>query len=191
MQVGNGCVPLSKYEQFVEAHQKPPIWGFVGAIDQWFDWALIEALSQTLASQNPDAQIHLIGPLNHLPPTPLRSNVKLLPAISQDQVYARLASFSVGLIPFKSCEITDYVDPVKYYEYRAMGLPVLSSAFGEMRQRKQEECVFFFENMPQDLQQIVQAHLSEKEAFSFSQSNAWQQRFETLSETFSGAFQGL
>jgi glycosyltransferase involved in cell wall biosynthesis len=191
VQVGNGCVPLSKYEQFVEAHQKPPIWGFVGAIDQWFDWSLIEALSQTLASQNPDAQIHLIGPLNHLPPTPLRSNVKLLPAISQDQVYARLASFSVGLIPFKSCEITDYVDPVKYYEYRAMGLPVLSSAFGEMLQRQQEEGVFFFENMPQDLQQIVQAHLSEKEAFSFSQSNAWQQRFETLSETFSGACQGL
>jgi hypothetical protein len=72
-----------------------------------------------------------------------------------------------------------------------MGLPVLSSAFGEMLQRKQEEGVFFFEKMPQDLQQIVQAHLSEKEAFNFSQSNAWSQRFETLSETFSSAFQGL
>jgi hypothetical protein len=41
------------------------------------------------------------------------------------------------------------------------------------------------------LQQIVQAHSNEKEAFSFNQSNAWPQRFETLSETFSGTFQGL
>ncbi len=194
VQVGNGCVPLSQFvqlSQFVVAKHPPPIWGFVGAIDQWFDWSLVEALSQKLAKQQPEAQIHLIGPLNQLPPQPLLSNVKLLPAISQDQVYARLATFSVGLIPFKQCEITAYVDPVKYYEYKAMGLPVLTSAFGEMQHRKNEEGIFFFENLPQDLQQIVQAHLSEQEAFNFSQAHAWPQRFEALAEVFSEVLSGL
>ena len=177
VQVGNGCVPTN---QLAEAEHKLPIWGFIGAIDQWFDWSLIEMLSQQLAQQQPEAQIHLIGPLNHLPPRPLRSNVKLLPAISQDQVYARLATFSVGLIPFKQNEITAYVDPVKYYEYRAMGLPVLSSRFGEMQHKEHEAGVFFFEHMPFDVQQIVQAHLGASDALAFSQANAWPQRFEAL-----------
>lgn len=177
MHVGNGCVPTS---EFVDAKHPPPIWGFIGAIDQWFDWSLIEGLSQQLAQQQPDAQIHLIGPLNHLPPRPLRSNVKLLPAIAQDQVYARLATFSVGLIPFKPCEITTYVDPVKYYEYRAMGLPVLSSSFGEMQHKQNEVGVFFFEHMPADVQHIVHARLGESEAAAFSQVHAWPQRFEVL-----------
>jgi hypothetical protein len=178
--VGNGCVPTT---QFVAAKNKLPIWGFIGAIDQWFDWSLVEVLSQKLAQHQPDAQIHLIGPLNHLPPSPLHSNVKLLPPIAQDQVYARLATFSVGLIPFKKSEITAYVDPVKYYEYRAMGLPVLSSSFGEMEHKQYEAGVFFFEHMPSDVQQIVQAQLSESDALAFSQANAWPQRFEALTTT--------
>lgn len=190
LQVGNGCVPVSEFvgSAFVGATHKPHIWGFVGAIDQWFDWSLIQALSDQLAKQQPEAQIHLIGPLNHLPPKPLQGNVKLLPAIPQDQVNERLATFSVGLIPFKQCEITDYVDPVKYYEYRAMGLPVLSSLFGEMKYKQHESGIFFFEQMPQDVQHIVQAHLSEQEASEFSQANAWSHRFEVLAQTISEAF---
>jgi hypothetical protein len=184
VQVGNGCVPTT---QFVTAKNKLPIWGFIGAIDQWFDWSLIEVLSQQLAKQQPDAQIHLIGPLNHLTPRPLHSNVKLLPAIAQDQVYARLATFSVGLIPFKQNEITAYVDPVKYYEYRAMGLPVLSSRFGEMQHKQKEAGVFFFDHMPTDVQQIVQAHLGELDALAFKQANAWPQRFEALATTLTKA----
>ena len=190
VQVANACVPTSK---LMDAKSKLPIWGFVGAIDQWFDWSLIEALSELLAQQQPEAEIHLIGPLNCLPPKPLRSNVRLLPAISQDQVYAKLATFSVGLIPFKRCEITAYVDPVKYYEYRAMGLPVLSSAFGEMQHKQHDPGIFFFEHLLQsmtiDVSHILQAQWQAQEALNFSHANAWPQRFEVLAETLTSAFE--
>jgi hypothetical protein len=118
--------------------------------------------------------------------------VRLSPAISQDQVYARLATFSVGLIPFKRCEITAYVDPVKYYEYRAMGLPVLSSAFGEMQHKQNDLGIFFFEHLLQevskDLTHILQAQSHSQEALNFSHANAWPQRFEVLAETLTSAF---
>jgi len=44
----------------------------------------------------------------------------------------------LGLIPFRLSRLTEYVDPVKYHEYRNFGIPVLSSNFGEMQHRSQD-----------------------------------------------------
>ncbi len=46
-----------------------------------------------------------------------------------------MAEFDVGLIPFKQNALTAAVDPIKYYEYRALALPVISTDFGEMHER--------------------------------------------------------
>ena len=48
----------------------------------------------------------------------------------------KAAALSAGIIPFKVNRLTAAVDPIKYYEYRAAGLPVISTEFGEMRQRR-------------------------------------------------------
>ena len=97
----------------------------------------------------------------------------------------------MGLIPFKRCEITAYVDPVKYYEYRAMGLTVLSSAFGEMQHKQNDPGIFFFEHLLQDMSKdvshILQAQSHSQDALNFSHTNAWPQRFEVLAETLTGA----
>ncbi|WP_422649168.1 hypothetical protein OJJOAM_001137 [Cupriavidus sp. H18C1] len=44
-------------------------------------------------------------------------------------------TFAAGLIPFKINALTASVDPIKFYELRALGVPVWTSAFGEMRRR--------------------------------------------------------
>lgn len=102
--------------------------GYVGTIASWFDWEWIIEL----ANLHPSNRIRLVGPLKTLKPKELPANIIFEKAISHDDVPAFLAEIDVGLIPFKRNEITHYVDPIKYYEYRSNGLPVLSTPFGEM-----------------------------------------------------------
>lgn len=77
-----------------------------------------------------------------LPPP---ANIKLLPECSHASAIAAMATFSVGLIPFKLNRLTASVDPIKYYEYRALGLPVLCTRFGEMALRDKEPGVWILD----------------------------------------------
>lgn len=122
----NACTSYMKPAEKVA--EKELCFGYIGTIHEWFDWGWIIALAEAF----PGAPIKLVGPLKVLKPRNLPANVQLLPAVAHQQVPALLATFSAGLIPFVDNDITHYVDPVKYYEYRAAGLPVLSSEFGEM-----------------------------------------------------------
>jgi hypothetical protein len=108
-----------------------PVFGYVGCIGSWFDWSLIVRLADAF----PDFPVHIAGPCYAQPPRRLPQNVQLFPACAAARAVEHFQSFSVGIIPFKRSPLTDAVDPVKYYGYRAMGLPVLSTAFGEMAHR--------------------------------------------------------
>jgi len=114
-----------------------PVLGYVGTISDWFDWGLLRRIAQL----RPDCRLRLVGPVFTAVP-PLPDNVELLPACPQHQVESWLDGFSVGLIPFQSNPLTRGVDPLKYYEYRAKGLGVLSSRFGEMALRDEHDGVF-------------------------------------------------
>lgn len=152
------------------------VFGYVGTIATWFDWdAVVE-----LARSHPDAVVRLIGPVEH-PRDGLPANVELLPAIPQHEVYATLRSFSVGLIPFRIDGVTDYVDPVKYYEYRAMGLPVLSTRFGEMRLRGAGDQVRFFEDSVEaDWPALRRAAADPAVVRMFIEDNLWARKFDAL-----------
>ncbi|SIQ21849.1 glycosyltransferase family 1 protein [Aeromonas veronii] len=100
---------------------------YVGTIASWFDWRWLIKL----ANDNKDKQIDLYGPIKTILP-PLPENVHILPAIAHGEVCNILSQYTTGLIPFKNNEITRFVDPVKFYEYSAAGLAILSTDFGEM-----------------------------------------------------------
>ena len=117
---------------------QPPVLGYVGTISDWFDWDML----RRLALARPDCRLRLVGPVFTVVPADLPDNVELLPPCAQHQVESHLEGFSVGLIPFRSNPLTRGVDPLKYYEYRAKGLAVLSSRFGEMALRGEDDGVF-------------------------------------------------
>lgn len=108
--------------------QAPLVLGYVGTIAAWFDWLALQRLAEAL----PAAQIHLYGPLECSLPVVLPRNVQLLGPVPHAQVFALMRGWHAGLIPFVRNTLTESVDPVKYYEYRACGLPVLTTLFGEM-----------------------------------------------------------
>lgn len=106
------------------------IYGYIGSINDWFDWDFILKLSK---SQR-DSLIKLVGPCYTQRPN-LPDNVHIYPAIEHKYIPKLLREFNYGLIPFKLNELTASVDPVKYYEYCAAELPVISTEFGEMKHR--------------------------------------------------------
>lgn len=112
--------------------------GYLGSIAPWFDWEALIAL----ASARPKDTVQLIGPLHCAVPRCLPRNVTILPPVASKRVPSVLTSFDWGLIPFLQNQLTEAVDPIKYYEYRAADLPILSTDFGDMRSRGHGDAVW-------------------------------------------------
>jgi hypothetical protein len=169
-----GCNRPIHHSSFCVHHS--PVLGYVGCIGRWFDWPLVVRLAEAL----PEAGIELVGPCAVGPPERLPANVRLLPACPQRQAAGHLARFSAGLIPFRRTALTDGVDPIKYYEYRAAGLPVLSTSFGEMALRGRDDGVYFLDRGG-DLAGAVAAALGHRrdaaQAAAFRHDNNWTSRF--------------
>lgn len=151
--------------------------GYVGTIASWFDWPLVV----NIAKGNPASIVRLIGPVYTPPPMALPENIELRPACAHAVAIQMMQEFSAGLVPFKNNVLTSSVDPVKYYEYRALGLPVISTSFGEMALREDQEGVFIV-NETDNLKNLI-----EKTKFyqpqpgqleKFRRENNWHARFE-------------
>ncbi len=174
-QLGKNHAPLLHPSSFI-LHPSP-ILGYVGCIGPWFDWPLVIRLARSM----PEARLELVGPCVVKPPERLPPNVRLSPACSHAEAAERMARFSAGLIPFVNTALTAGVDPVKYYEYRAAGLPVLSTSFGEMALRGREEGVYFLDQAA-DPAAVVRAALAQRldaaETARFRRENNWRCRFQ-------------
>ncbi|CCN70288.1 glycosyl transferase [Vibrio nigripulchritudo] len=138
---------VRKVENIPKAKSERRVFGYVGSIAAWFDWeSLIE-----LALKYPEDKFVLVGP-NYSDSSPnLPTNIELRCAVDHSEVPRLLRTFDYGLIPFVSNSLTHAVDPVKYYEYCAAGLEVISTSFGEMKDRVQSDEVHSFKNFPNDL----------------------------------------
>lgn len=113
------------------------IFGYVGSLGHWFDWDLLVKL----AMSSPEFEFRLVGPMFEPPKMSVPKNIIFAGAMPHRQATREMTEFSVGIIPFKVNNLTAGVDPIKYYEYICAGLPVISTAFGEMKRRGTEDGV--------------------------------------------------
>lgn len=149
--------------------------GYVGSIAPWFDWQALAAL----AAIRPHDEIRLIGPLHCGVPARLPRNVLLCPPVAHAQIPIVLQTLDWGLIPFLENRLTDAVDPIKYYEYRAAGCPVLSTPFGDMRTRGRADGVWAWEEAlarPALLEEVAGSDCSPTADWISEQD--WCRRFE-------------
>ncbi|CRM92472.1 Putative teichuronic acid biosynthesis glycosyltransferase TuaH [Pseudomonas sp. 22 E 5] len=153
------------------------VFGYVGTMAFWFDWGWVAAL----ALARPHDEIRLIGPVFEPAAHQLPPNVVLLPACDHGAALQAMAEFDVGLIPFKPNVLTASVDPIKYYEYRALALPVISTDFGEMHCRSDLPGVFISHSLT-DLAALAEAALccerDADEAHAFALQHSWEARFD-------------
>jgi hypothetical protein len=154
--------------------------GYVGSIAEWFDWPLVRSLAIAL----PDVTVRLVGPEFVERPADLPSNIEFLGERPQVEIAGLVREFAVGLIPFKVNDLTEGVDPIKFYEYRSMGVPVWSTAFGEMRLRGESDGVAHvtretdWRNQWADVQ--TSAAPDSEAIASFRAAVAWTKRFEPI-----------
>lgn len=103
---------------------KRPIIGFIGAIYWWVDLDLIETVMKSF----PQATFIFIGPdQNRLKRLFKYQNLLFLGPQPYSLIPYYINLFDVCLIPFKKDKISYLSDPIKLYEYLALGKPVVST----------------------------------------------------------------
>jgi glycosyltransferase involved in cell wall biosynthesis len=108
----------------------PAVIGFVGAVQgNKVDFPLLVAVVRAL----PDVTVCLAGPTATGGGAPVPSELSSMPNVALPGVVAReslaalLATFEVGIIPYRINSYTDFIYPMKVFEYLAAGLPVVST----------------------------------------------------------------
>jgi polysaccharide pyruvyl transferase CsaB len=96
--------------------------GYFGYLSgAWFDWELLLAA----ARRRPAWRFYLIGYGGAPEGAALPPNVELLGKQPQADLAAFAANWDVAVVPFKPDRLAAGADPIKTYEYLAMGLPVV------------------------------------------------------------------
>ena len=96
-----------------------PIIGVVGSVREWVDVDLLIEM----ANRNPDLTLVSVGPGWSRKDYP--SNMIIIGRIPYDSVPQYISHFNVALIPFKITEYTRSTNPLKLFEYLALGKPVV------------------------------------------------------------------
>jgi glycosyltransferase involved in cell wall biosynthesis len=106
-----------------------PVIGYIGVVSHWFDINAIRAL----AERHPDWRFVMLGPvmikidlLQNL------SNIYFLGIKEYGLLPAYVENFDICIIPFVLNELTKAVNPVKVYEYFALGKTVVASRLPEL-----------------------------------------------------------
>ena len=107
-----------------------PIAVYVGAMEYWFDAALLKQL----ASAFPAVSFVLIGPMKKNPFQAF-SNIYAFGPKEYASIPGYLQHAQVGIIPFDVkgyAKLIDAVNPLKLYEYMASSLPVVATRWKEL-----------------------------------------------------------
>lgn len=161
--------------------------GYVGAIAEWFDAALVKEVAES----NPCIDFHLCGAVSAKEPEELAeiSNVHMYGEIPYKEVPRFIKSMDVLTIPFKIVPIIEACDPVKFYEYSSLGKPTVTTPLPELR--RASELTFVASTASEFSAQIRNAFDKSKEsAFrgqleTYASENTWSHRTRSFNETFS------
>lgn len=156
--------------------------GYVGAVDHRLDRALLQQAITTLRA----VDFIFVGRISDAETeTMLRKqpNVQLLGAMEYHHLPAVLATFDVGIIPFLRTPFTACIYPMKVNEYLAVGLPVVSTNFGDMSEFRQlvslaDEATAFTEALQGALTDKAPAAVAARKAFAREQT--WDGRARQL-----------
>jgi glycosyltransferase involved in cell wall biosynthesis len=159
-----------------------PIIGYYGAIEKWFN---VELLLR-LAKRRPDWQFVLIGK-NGIDDTRLikASNIHLLGSKPYEELRNFGHYFHIGVIPFIVNDTTNGVSPVKFFEYAALGLPVVSTPIEEMK-RYRSDWVYIanstdkFEASIELCLKSETAQNAKQEGVRFASKHQWSKRLDAV-----------
>lgn len=164
---------------------KKPIIGYIGALSSWVDIELIAYSAKQLQNWT----FVLVGP-TLLPKIDKGlkgiSNIYLLGPRPYKWIPSYINAFDVCLIPFKLDMMANPSDPVKLYEYLALGKPVVSTNIAVMKKLNEQSLVYIGKNKEDFVCKIKEAyenkHLHINERCLYANQNSWEARVNKLLE---------
>lgn len=158
-----------------------PVLGFIGRIKEWIDLELI----RQVALSRPEWSIIMVGPVEidaditafaELP------NVYFIGSRTKEELPGYLKKFDVCLNPFRATELSQAVNPLKFYEYLASGKPIVSTPMPEMDMfnsvveigEGKEGFIAAIERALNDTPEKIQTRLN------LAQEHSWENRVEVL-----------
>ncbi|HEV2846016.1 MAG TPA: glycosyltransferase [Thermoanaerobaculia bacterium] len=176
--VGNGLKPgleaISEPRPLERGEVTVGYFGYLAGA--WFDWELIAEA----ARRRPAWRFYLIGYGGSPEGMTLTDNVVLLGKKPQGELAAYAANWDVAVIPFKPDRLAAGADPIKTYEYLAMGLPVVAT--GVYPPSGGEAFVTRAEGVEEFLAELAKAASTEgaEARRAFAATCTWGARLETM-----------
>ena len=160
--------------------------GYFGYLsDAWFDWTLVTEAARA----KPSWMFHLIGYGADTNGRKLPPNVLQLGKVPQEHLASFAVHWDIGIVPFKRSRLALAADPIKTYEYLAMGLPVVVT--GVLAPEGAERWVLRADGPMDFIEKAVQAamsrHIGIEARREFAGSCTWARRVDSILEmTHSG-----
>lgn len=155
--------------------ENPKIGYFGHMTPAWFDWG---ALSM-IAKKRPDYRFELIGygaPADlDLPP-----NIRLLGPKDRREICKIAEEWSAAIIPFKMGALSDAVDPIKIYEYLALGLPAVSFRMPQIADYPATATVHSVDEFISALDSALASAPDRAELRKFLENNTWSKRTDAV-----------
>jgi glycosyltransferase involved in cell wall biosynthesis len=189
--VQNGCEP----DHFATGGKEPvsgasildmsalprPIIGYMGDIAPWVDLELVAHV----ARRHRDWSIVLLGPWKQeLGIVKREPNVYAPGSVPYEELPCYARQFDIGTIPFALTELTRVVNPLKLYEYFAMGIPVVSTALPEATRH---EDLVYIASTPDEFVSLLEVALKESRGapsrsrrVALARQNSWRGRGEVI-----------
>ena len=170
--VPNALSPRFLQPDYEHAPAESPIVGYFGHLtSSWFNWDALFEVAELL----PNIQFEIIG---HSEPEGLTfpNNVSLLGPRSHPEINSIAARWHVGIIPFTVSVLSDAVDPIKIYEYFALGLPVVSFRMPQIEDYPSTTTVETVEGFAKALIDHIENPPDPDELTAWLEANRWSDR---------------
>ena len=175
-------------KNIVESGKK--IIGYYGYLAEWMDYDMV----RQAALMRPEYEFVFIGKaIYDTSKIENISNIHLLGLKQYKELSDYAKFFDVATIPFVINEKMDCVSPIKFYEYCAMGLPVVTSKMKEMEKESCEfvacangidEYLFYLDRFTQD--EIKK--LASERAGKIAERNTWLARAKNIEYHMENSF---
>jgi glycosyltransferase involved in cell wall biosynthesis len=156
---------------------------YVGALDEWFDYDLMNYVSKQL----PEVSFVIIGPEKMAKERLYESsNIHILGRRKYESIPAYLKNADVGIIPFntrKYPKLVNSINPIKLYEYMACGLPVISVAFNEiMNIKSPAHLVTEKDEFVNKLKELLNSKSEKNKLINYAKDQDWSNRVKLILE---------